>query len=257
MTSHIQTSMHDANNTMSGSECMIKAVNLCKYYGGFAAVEDINFEIPRRQVCALLGPNGAGKSTTMKLLTGFLAPTSGSISIAGHDVQTDRIRASEHIGYLPENGPLYEEMTPSSSLKYHGKVRGLNSTLLRDRIDFVVEKCDLADVWNKTISKLSRGYRQRVGMAQALLHDPDILILDEPTSGLDPNQLVGVRQLIRDLGSSKSVLLSTHILQEVEVVCSRVLLINQGHLVFDGSLEEMTKQNSMENQFHQLTGFSA
>ncbi len=237
-------------------ECMIKTENLCKYYGTFAAVESIHFEMPRCQVCALLGPNGAGKSTTMKLLTGFLAPTSGSITIAGHDIQTDRIRASEHIGYLPENGPLYGEMTPLSSLRYHGKVRGLNAERLRDRLDYVADKCDLTEVWNKSINKLSRGYRQRVGMAQALLHDPDILILDEPTSGLDPNQLVGVRQLIRDLGATKTVLLSTHILQEVEVVCTRVLLINQGRLVFDGPLETMAGEVSMEQQFHKLTGFS-
>jgi len=243
-----------AENSAS-NDCMIKAVDLCKYYGRFAAIENLNFEVPQRQVCALLGPNGAGKSTTMKLLTGFLATTSGQITIAGHDMQTDRIAASKSIGYLPENGPLYEEMTPRSSLKYHGKVRGLGGNHLKNRLDYVTEKCDLSSVWNKTINKLSRGYRQRVGMAQALLHDPDILILDEPTSGLDPNQLVGVRQLIRDLGENKTVLLSTHILQEVEVVCSRVLLINQGKLVFDGPLEDIGGRESMEQHFHNLTGF--
>ena len=175
----------------------------------------------------------------MKLLTGFLAPTRGNVWIAGLDMQKDRIEASKKIGYLPENGPLYEEMTPKSALAYLGRARGMRSAHKRDRTDFVAQKCDLSEVWNKPISKLSRGFRQRVGMAQALLHDPEVLILDEPTSGLDPNQLVGIRQLIRDLGESKTVLLSTHILQEVELLCSRVVLINKGKIVFDDSIQQM------------------
>ncbi|MDE0936630.1 MAG: ATP-binding cassette domain-containing protein [Mariniblastus sp.] len=236
-------------------ELMIEAVGLCKFYGPFAAVNDVTFSVPRRQVCAFLGPNGAGKSTTMKLLTGFLAPTKGSIAIAGHDMQENRIKGSEHIGYLPENGPLYEEMTPRSALSYLGRARGLSVAAKRDRMNFVAEKCDLSEVWNKPISKLSRGFRQRVGMAQALLHDPDVLILDEPTSGLDPNQLVGIRNLIRELGESKTVLLSTHILQEVEFLCSRVVLIDQGRLVFDELIGEMGARDAMEEKFHQLTGF--
>ncbi len=238
------------------SEPMIRAENLCKYYGQFAAVRDVNFSIPRRQVCALLGPNGAGKSTTMKLLTGYLAPTSGAVTIAGFNLERNRIKASEHIGYLPENGPLYDEMTPLGALKYLARARGLSSIVTRDRLEFVAKECDLGEVWNKPISKLSRGFRQRVGMAQALLHDPEILILDEPTSGLDPNQLVGIRRLIRELGQSKTVLLSTHVLQEVELLCSRVVLINEGRVVFDGPLETMGERNQMERQFHQLTGFA-
>jgi ABC-2 type transport system ATP-binding protein len=236
---------------------MIEAEGLCKFYGPFAAVNDVSFSVPRRQVCAFLGPNGAGKSTTMKLLTGFLAPTRGKISIAGCDMQTDRIAASEHIGYLPENGPLYEEMTPRTALAYLGRARGLSSSKKKERMDFVADKCDLIEVWNKPISKLSRGFRQRVGMAQALLHDPDVLILDEPTSGLDPNQLVGIRRLIKELGESKTVLLSTHILQEVEILCSRVVLIDQGQLVFDDSIGEMGQRDQMQQKFHQLTQFSA
>ncbi|MGI9518008.1 MAG: ABC transporter ATP-binding protein [Pirellulaceae bacterium] len=236
---------------------MIRAKELCKYYGSFAAIDDINFDVPRRQVCALLGPNGAGKSTTMKLLTGFLAPTQGAVSIAGHDMETDRIAASERIGYLPENGPLYEEMTPNSALLYLGRSRGLRAKRLQDRMSFVADRCALGEVWHKPISKLSRGFRQRVGMAQALLHDPDVLILDEPTSGLDPNQLVGIRQLIRQLGESKTVLLSTHVLQEVEELCDRVVLINKGRIVFDGPLSEMGQRGEMENRFHELTGFTA
>lgn len=236
---------------------MIQVRSLSKYYGGFAAVHDVNFEVPNRQVCGFLGPNGAGKSTTMKILTGYLAPTSGTVRIGGVQLEDDRIEAARQIGYLPENGPLYEEMTPASSLRYFGRVRGLSSRQTRERMDYVADKCDLKSVWHKAIGQLSRGFRQRVGMAQALLHDPKILILDEPTSGLDPNQLVGVRQLITDLGQSKTVLLSTHILQEVEAICSRVILINEGKIVFDGPRSEMGELQYMERNFHRLTGFSA
>lgn len=243
--------MNDQNDPM------ISAKGLCKYYGSFAAVEDVTFSVPRKQVCAFLGPNGAGKSTTMKLLTGYLAPTQGEISIAGFDMEDDRIKGSEHIGYLPENGPLYDEMTPRSALEYLGKARGLNASKRKDRMEFVADKCDLHEVWTKPVSKLSRGFRQRVGMAQALLHDPDVLILDEPTSGLDPNQLVGIRQLIIDLGETKTVLLSTHILQEVELLCSRVILINQGRLVFDGPTQELGDRTKLESSFHSLTNFAS
>lgn len=238
------------------SETMIQADGLCKFYGPFAAVRDVTFSVPRQQVCGFLGPNGAGKSTTMKLLTGFIAPTEGSVKIAGHDMETERIKGSGYIGYLPENGPLYEEMTPKGALKYLGRARGLTSAQRSDRMDFVAQKCDLGEVWNKPISKLSRGFRQRVGMAQALLHDPDVLILDEPTSGLDPNQLVGIRQLIKELGKTKTVLLSTHILQEVEILCERVVLIDKGKIVFDGPREKMGAREAMENEFHQLTKFA-
>ena len=235
---------------------MIEADGLSKFYGAFAAIDEVRFSVPLKQVCALLGPNGAGKSTTMKLLTGFLAPTYGEVRIAGFEMEKDRIRASERIGYLPENGPLYEEMTPSSALKYLGKTRGLGMRRLKDRRNFVADRCGLKEVWHKPISKLSRGFRQRVGMAQAILHDPDVLILDEPTSGLDPNQLVGIRQLIRELGETKTVLLSTHVLQEVEELCSRVVMINQGNVVFDGPINEMGRRDDMEKKFHELTGFS-
>jgi len=239
------------------SEIMIQTDGLSKFYGPFAAVRDVTFSVPRQQVCGFLGPNGAGKSTTMKLLTGFIAPTEGTVKIAGYDMETERIKGSGYIGYLPENGPLYEEMTPKGALKYLGRARGLNAAKRADRMEFVADKCDLSEVWNKPISKLSRGFRQRVGMAQALLHDPDVLILDEPTSGLDPNQLVGIRQLIKELGKSKTVLLSTHILQEVEILCERVVLIDKGKIVFDGPREEMGSREAMENEFHQLTKFAS
>lgn len=234
---------------------MIEAVGLTKHYGNFAATQDVTFAVPRGQVAAFLGPNGAGKSTTMKMLTGYLTPTAGSARIGGHDVASERIAAAKLLGYLPENGPLYTEMTPVSFLRYLGEARGMDSASLKSRLEYVAEKCSLKDVWRKSIGKLSKGYRQRVGMAQALLHDPEVLILDEPTSGLDPNQVHGVRQLIRDLAEQKTILLSTHILQEVAAICSRVILINAGRVVFDGPTEELGgRAEAMETRFHELTG---
>lgn len=233
---------------------MIEARGLSKFYGQFVAIQDVSFTVPQRQVCAFLGPNGAGKSTTMKLLTGFLAPSAGAAFIGGHDVYAERIEAARLIGYLPENGPLYPEMTPETILRYLGEVRGMKSDLLKKRMEFVAEKCALKTVWGKPISKLSRGYKQRVGMAQALLHDPEVLILDEPTSGLDPNQVHEVRELILSLSQTKTILLSTHILQEVKAMCSRVILVNNGRLVFDGTVNDMEQANvDMESRFRQLT----
>jgi ABC-2 type transport system ATP-binding protein len=233
---------------------MIEADGLSKFYGPFVATQDVSFKVPRGQVAAFLGPNGAGKSTTMKLLTGFLAPSAGRAKIGDFDVATNRLEASRLVGYLPENGPLYNEMTPGGLLKFLGEARGMTAARLRDRLEYVRQHCALADVWGKTIGKLSRGYRQRVGMAQALLHDPDVLILDEPTSGLDPNQLHGARELIRKLGETKTILLSTHILQEVRAVCNRVILISRGRVVFDGSIEEMQGgKHDMDARFRELT----
>lgn len=236
---------------------MIAAEGLCKFYGRFAAVDNVAFSVPGQQVCAFLGPNGAGKSTTMKLLTGYLAPTRGRVTIGGYDMEQDRLAASRLIGYLPENGPLYSEMTPAGALDFIARVRGLNANQRRDRLEWVAERCQLREVWKKPISKLSRGFRQRVGMGQALVHDPQVLILDEPTSGLDPNQLVGIRGLIAELGRTRTVLLSTHILQEVEILCQRVIMIDQGRLVFDGPTAELGNRELMERKFHELTGFKA
>jgi ABC-2 type transport system ATP-binding protein len=234
---------------------MIEAKGLSKFYGNFAATREVTFSVPKGQVAAFLGPNGAGKSTTMKLLTGFLSPSEGSARIGGHDVSTDRLEAAKLLGYLPENGPLYLEMTPNTLLRYFGQARGLSPSVLKDRLDFVADKCSLGEVWGKAIGKLSRGYRQRVGMAQAILHDPEVLILDEPTSGLDPNQTFHVRDLIRSLGKTKTILLSTHILTEVKAVCSRVILINQGRIVLDGSVEDMEgRTHDLEARFRELTG---
>jgi ABC-2 type transport system ATP-binding protein len=237
---------------------MIEAAGLSKFYGPFAAVANVSFSVPRGQVCAFLGPNGAGKSTTMKMLSGYLASSAGAARIAGFDVLTQRLKAAERLGYLPENGPLYPEMSPKSFLQYVGGTRLMPGGVLRERLAYVAAECGLDDVWRKAIGKLSKGYRQRVGMAQALLHDPDVLILDEPTSGLDPNQVQGMRDLIRKLGETKTVLLSTHILQEVHAVCDRVLLIHEGRLVFDGTREQLGAEGAaMERRFRELTGTAA
>jgi ABC-2 type transport system ATP-binding protein len=233
---------------------MIEALGLGKFYGEFAAIRDVSFSIPQGQVAAFLGPNGAGKSTTMKILTGYLAPSAGSARIAGLDVNGSRIGAAERLGYLPENGPLYPDMTPLGLLKFFGRARGLTGKDLRKRIDAVVAQCALEAVIEKPIQKLSKGYRQRAGVAQVLLHEPDVLIMDEPTSGLDPNQTREVRQTIRELGRSKTVLLSTHILQEVEAMADRVIFINRGRVVFDGTPAEMQAGHaSLDDAFHALT----
>lgn len=234
---------------------MIEARNLSKFYGSFVAIKNISFSIPQGQIVGFLGPNGAGKSTTMKILTGFLAASEGTASIVGLDIRTHRLEASRRLGYLPENGPLYDEMTPLDLLRFFGGARGMEQATLNRRIDKVVEQCALREVLEKQIGKLSRGYRQRVGLAQALLHDPDVLIMDEPTAGLDPNQIRDFRENITRLGQTKTVLLSTHILQEVKAVCSRVLLINSGEMVFDGSPSELESGASLEETFYRLTNY--
>jgi ABC-2 type transport system ATP-binding protein len=233
---------------------MIEAEGLTKYYGEFAAVQDVSFQVRRGEVVAFLGPNGAGKSTTMKLLTGYLAPSVGTAKIARHDMTTDRLAGAARLGYLPENGPLYPDMTPRSLLNFFADARGLGAKKKQDRIDAVVDLCDLGGVIGKPIGKLSRGYRQRVGMAQVLLHEPDVLILDEPTAGLDPQQIHEVRETVLKLGQNKTVLLSTHILQEVEAMASRVLFINEGRMVFDGTIKELMKDGrTLDEHFRELT----
>jgi len=233
---------------------MIEAVGLTKYYGEFAAIDDVSFTINSGEVVAFLGPNGAGKSTSMKLLTGYLAATSGTAKIAGHDMAINRIAGAKKLGYLPENGPLYPDMTPRSLLRFFGEARGMSTRYLNERIATVVELCSLKSVYGKPIGKLSKGYRQRVGMAQAMLHEPDVLILDEPTAGLDPNQIHGVREMLRRIGKEKTILLSTHILQEVEAVASRVLFIDEGRLVFNGSIAEFKKKDmDIAVRFRELT----
>jgi ABC-2 type transport system ATP-binding protein len=233
---------------------MIEAIGLSKYYGDFAAIDDVTFQVNQGEVVAFLGPNGAGKSTTMKVLTGYLAPSKGKAMIAGHDMARDRLAGSARLGYLPENGPLYADMTPRSLLEFFADARGMPAARKKQRIDAVVELCALGSVIGKAIGKLSKGFRQRVGMAQALLHEPDVLILDEPTAGLDPNQIREVRETIRRLGREKTILISTHIMQEVQAIANRLLFIREGRLVYDGSPAELMRDGkTLEEQFHTLT----
>lgn len=235
-------------------EVMIEANQLSKFYGEFAATRDINFQIKRGEVVAFLGPNGAGKSTTMKILTGYLSPSEGVASIAGFNMATHRIEGSRHLGYLPENGPLYLDMTPYSLLAFFADARGLSKRNREERIEAVVDLCDLSSVIYKAIGKLSKGYRQRVGMAQALLHEPDVLIMDEPTAGLDPNQIQEVRNTMNRLGKDRTILLSTHIMQEVEAMASRVIMINEGQLVYDGPMDELAEEGEpLDAAFRRMT----
>lgn len=241
------------SNSAAGTMPMIEAIDLSKYYGAFTAVRGMSFSIQQGEVVAFLGPNGAGKSTTMKMLTGYLAPSTGSARIAGHDMLQDRLAASARLGYLPENGPLYPDMTPKGILSFFADARGMSRKGRIDRIDAVVQLCNLESVVHKPISKLSKGYRQRVGMAQALLHEPDVLILDEPTAGLDPNQIRDVREMIAQLGHQKTILLSTHILQEVDAMASRVILINEGRLVYDGDANGLDEGLGLDEAFFRRT----
>ena len=221
------------------SEVMIKVENLTKEYGAFRAVDQVSFNVHKGEVLGFLGPNGAGKSTTMKILTCFLAPTAGTATVAGHDVFDQSLEVRRHIGYLPEDTPLYKDMTVREYLEFAGNMRGLTSDRLGQRIKDIGGRCGLADVSGKLIGELSKGFRQRVGLAQAMLHDPDILVLDEPTSGLDPNQIAEIRDLIKEVGKEKTVILSTHILPEVQATCSRILIISGGKLVADGTPDEL------------------
>jgi len=233
---------------------MIEAIGLSKFYGPFAATRDVTFSVGEGELVAFLGPNGAGKSTTMKMLTGYIAPSEGQARIAGHDMMADRIAGSKRLGYLPENGPLYPDMTPLAMLDFFAEARGLSPAYKKERIEAVVEICDLSTVLYKATSKLSKGFKQRVGMAQALLHEPDVLIMDEPTAGLDPNQIRGVRDTLRKLSETKTILLSTHILQEVEAMADRVVMINEGRLVYDGSVEGLREAGpDLDEAFFKLT----
>ncbi len=234
---------------------MIEADRLSKFYGIFAATRDVSFKVYAGEVVAFLGPNGAGKSTTMKILTGYLSPSEGTAKIAGHDMSQERLAGSMKLGYLPETGPLYPDMTPFSLLDFFAEARGMNKKRKLEQIAKVVELCSLGSVIYKPINKLSKGFRQRVGMAQALIHEPEVLILDEPTSGLDPNQICGVRETMRKLGQEKTILLSTHILQEVEAMADRVILINEGRKVFDGKLADLDPGKlGLDHMFAELTG---
>jgi len=221
---------------------MIKVDNLKKYYGEIKALDGISFEVKTGEVLGFLGPNGAGKTTTMKILTGFIAPTAGEVEIDGLDLLKDSLKIKEKIGYLPESVPLYTDMKVIEYLKFVGELRGLEKSKLSSRLRAMIKDCGLEKVIRQNISELSKGYKQRTALAQALIHDPEILILDEPTTGLDPNQIVEIRELIKKIGAKKTVIFCTHILQEVQAVCDRALIINEGKIVASGTLDELQAQ---------------
>jgi ABC-2 type transport system ATP-binding protein len=221
------------------ADVMIKVENLTKEYGPARAVNDVSFNVHKGEVLGFLGPNGAGKSTTMKMLTCFLAPTAGSAQVAGFDVFDQSLEVRQHVGYLPEDTPLYKDMSVLEHLEFAAHMHGMSGDRVHSRIKEIGGRCGLTDVAGKLVGELSKGYRQRVGLAQAMLHDPDILILDEPTSGLDPNQIAEIRALIKEVGKEKTVILSTHILPEVQATCSRMLIISGGKLVADGTPDEL------------------
>src|SRR5690554_282960 len=218
---------------------MIRIENLTKYYGSVRAVNKINFQVGEGEILGFLGPNGAGKSTTLKVLTCYLTPTEGNVFVDNYNIYEHQTEIRDMIGYLPENNPLYLDMTVYDYLRFIGRLRGLDQTTFNKNLRNVIDKCGLTGVVSKPIHTLSKGYRQRVGLAQAILHDPKILILDEPTAGLDPNQIVEIRDLIKELGREKTLILSSHILQEVQAVCNRIVIINKGDIVADGTLDKL------------------
>ncbi|MFD0941866.1 ATP-binding cassette domain-containing protein [Pedobacter boryungensis] len=232
----------------------IKVKGLSKHFGFQKAVDDISFEAKPGKILGFLGPNGAGKSTTMKMLTGYLAATSGSIEICNMDILTDGLAIKKQMGYLPENTPLYNDMYIREFLSFVGQTYQLEN--LEHKVEDVIKQVGLGPEQHKKINMLSKGYKQRVGLAQAIIHNPQVLILDEPTSGLDPNQLADIRTLIKNLGKDKTVILSTHIMQEVEAICDEVIIINKGKIVANATIEDLKAQNrtdSLEDIFRKLT----
>jgi ABC-2 type transport system ATP-binding protein len=235
---------------------MIEIRNLTKRYGGLTAVNDISFTVSPGEVLGFLGPNGAGKSTTMKMITGFLTPTSGTVSVCGHDVENAPLAAKACMGYLPEGAPSYGEMTVRGFLEFIADVRLLSGDRRRARLDDVVARLQLGGVLEQMVETLSKGFKRRVGLAQALLHDPQVLILDEPTDGLDPNQKHQVRALINDMSKDKIIVISTHILEEVDAVCNRAIIIASGKLLADATPKELAKRapsGRLDDVFRQIT----
>jgi gliding motility-associated transport system ATP-binding protein len=226
---------------------MLEIRHLVKHFGPLIAVDDVSFTVPQGEVLGFLGPNGAGKSTTMKMITGFLAPTSGTAIIRGYDIETQPIAAKRHIGYLPEGAPAYPDMTPADFLDFIAHIRGFSGNDAKHRIGRVVEMIKIAEVLHQPIETLSKGYKRRVGVAQALLHDPDVLILDEPTDGLDPNQKYEMRKIITAMRPEKAIIISTHLLEEVEAVCSRAIIIAHGRVLADGSPTQLAERSRHHN----------
>lgn len=227
---------------------MIEVQGITKSFGTTLALDDVSFRIDKGEILGFLGPNGAGKSTTMKIITTFLAPDAGTVKVDGIDVLEQPLAVRGRIGYLPENVPLYPDMNVEEYLSFVGQARGLDGARLKERLDWCVEACGLVTEFKKPIGDLSKGYKQRTGLAQALIHDPDILILDEPTSGLDPLQILGIRELIKSLAGQKTIIFSTHILQEVGPVTDRVVIINEGGIIADGHLDELARDAMGEDR---------
>jgi ABC-2 type transport system ATP-binding protein len=234
---------------------MIKTQNLTKHFHGLVAVDDLTFSVAPGEVLGFLGPNGAGKSTTMRMIAGFVAPTSGTASICGHDITTDPLAAKAALGYLPEGAPLYGEMSVDAFLSFAADLRGLEGERRRARRDYVIDRLQLGDVLEQTIETLSKGYRRRVGLAQAVIHDPPVLILDEPTDGLDPIQKHQVRTLISEIAKEKTIVISTHILEEVDAVCTRAMIIAHGKLIADDTpagLKSRAPSGRLDDVFRSL-----
>lgn len=231
----------------------IEIRNLTKQYGEQKALNNVSLSIDEGEIVGLLGPNGAGKSTLMKIITCFIPPTQGTVKIYNYDINEEPMRIRSLIGYLPELNPLYEELYVREDLEFIAGIHGLRGKKRTERVDYMIEKVGLGKEVHKKIGALSKGYKQRVGIAQALIHDPKILILDEPTTGLDPNQLVDIRSLIRELGENKTVILSTHIMQEVEAVCNRAVIIDNGQLVADDLVKALAQGGSLEKTFREIT----
>ncbi len=220
---------------------MISVENLTKEYAGFRAVQGISFAVQQGEIVGFLGPNGAGKTTTMRILAGYLPPTGGTVAVAGHDIVAESLEARRHVGYMPENVPLYTDLRVNEYLTYRARLKGVKGKKVGERVEAVNRLCHLEDVKNKIIGNLSKGFRQRVGLADALVHEPDLLILDEPTIGLDPHQIRAVRDLIRSLGDRHTILLSSHILSEVEAVCTRVLILHRGRIEASDTAENLAR----------------
>lgn len=228
---------------------MIEVKKLAKRYGDYVAVSDVSFSASKGEIVGFLGPNGAGKTTTIRMLATYLPPSSGTATVAGFDIQSQADEVRRRIGYLPETPPLYGEMTVLEYLRFVANIRGIARSNVTRKVDEVLDRCFLFDVRNKLCQHLSRGYRQRVGIAQAIIHDPEVIILDEPTSGLDPRQIIDIRKMIANLAQHHTVILSTHILPEVQTVCTKVVIINRGRVVVESQIGELTKGKSLEQVF--------
>ena len=242
--------------TENTQQTLIEVKSLDKKFGAIHAVRNLSFSVKKGEVLGFLGPNGAGKSTTMKMITGFLEPTSGTVTVCGHDVLEDPIAVKEKIGYLPEGAPSYGEMTVKGFLDFIADIRGMKGQDKQNSVNAIIKKINLETVRNQTIDTLSKGFKRRVGVAQALMHDPEVLIMDEPTDGLDPNQKHEVRTLIKEMAAHKAIIISTHIMEEVDAICTRAIIIASGQLLFDGTPKELLAKSDtgrMDDVFRQIT----